>query len=107
MILQKRSLQQKTQFDSLIISIYSPRVNSGASTYAANLAASLSKETKKRTIMIHLDIILAPQPQAPKDFEVNGHEEHTFTELKQIVNDPAKLKEAQEKAQRAKSRALE
>lgn len=44
----------KSFFESTIISIYSPAKGSGSSTYAANLALSLEKETKKKVILLNI-----------------------------------------------------
>lgn len=45
---------QRSVFESTIISIYSPVVHTGSSTYAINLALSLQKETKKKVIFINI-----------------------------------------------------
>ena len=45
---------ERTVFESKIISIYSPTVRAGVSTYAINLALSLQKETKKKVILVNI-----------------------------------------------------
>jgi NTE family protein len=45
---------RKTIFESNIISIYSPVLGTGTSTYATHLALSLEKETKKKTILVNI-----------------------------------------------------
>lgn len=45
---------RKTIFESNILSIYSPVVGTGSSTYAIHLALSLEKETHKKTILINI-----------------------------------------------------
>ncbi|MCA9406113.1 MAG: patatin-like phospholipase family protein [Candidatus Omnitrophica bacterium] len=45
---------KKTIFQSTIISIYSPVTGTGSSTYAANLALSLQKETNKKIIFVSI-----------------------------------------------------
>lgn len=49
-----RASQTKSTFESKIISIYSPIKNSGASTYAINLALSLKRETRKKIVYINI-----------------------------------------------------
>jgi predicted acylesterase/phospholipase RssA/Mrp family chromosome partitioning ATPase len=41
-------------FDSKIISVYSPKTETGNSTYAMNLALSLEKETRKKVIFLSI-----------------------------------------------------
>lgn len=44
----------RSDFESTIISIYSPMMGTGSSTYAINLALSLEKETKKKVILVKI-----------------------------------------------------
>ncbi len=44
----------RSNFESTIISIYSPVQSAGSSTYAYNLALSLFKETKKKVILVKI-----------------------------------------------------
>ncbi|MBP9854140.1 MAG: cyclic nucleotide-binding domain-containing protein [Candidatus Omnitrophica bacterium] len=45
----------KTIFESTIISVYSPILATGSSTYAVNLAINLAKETKKKVMLININ----------------------------------------------------
>ncbi|MCR4337795.1 MAG: cyclic nucleotide-binding domain-containing protein, partial [Candidatus Omnitrophica bacterium] len=51
-------LPTKSIFESTIISIYSPVKGSGSSTYAANLAYHLQRETQKRVVLVRISSIL-------------------------------------------------
>lgn len=51
---RRRTAQTKLIFESTIISIYSPAKGSGSSTYAANLALSLQRETKKEVVLVNI-----------------------------------------------------
>ncbi len=50
--IRNKVTNDNTTFESTIISIYSPVVGSGSSTYAINFAMSLQRETKKRIIFV-------------------------------------------------------
>ena len=50
--IRNKVTNDNTTFESTIISIYSPVVGSGSSTYAINFAMSLQRETKKRVIYV-------------------------------------------------------
>jgi predicted acylesterase/phospholipase RssA/cellulose biosynthesis protein BcsQ len=52
--IHKSSKGTKSVFESSIISVYSPIKGTGCSTYAVNLAFSLSRETSKKVILIHI-----------------------------------------------------
>ncbi|MDP2654643.1 MAG: patatin-like phospholipase family protein [Candidatus Omnitrophota bacterium] len=52
--IHNQTVQDKAPFESKIISIYSPVKGSGCSTYAANLAFSLHRETKRKVILVHI-----------------------------------------------------
>lgn len=57
-ILSKRARQKvkgaATSGTSTVVSVYSPIQSTGSSTYAMHLALSLAKQTKKKTLFIHI-----------------------------------------------------
>lgn len=52
--IRSKRAKSKFIFESSIISIYSPVKGSGSSTYAANLALSLERETRKKVILVNI-----------------------------------------------------
>ncbi|HLF19133.1 MAG TPA: patatin-like phospholipase family protein [Candidatus Omnitrophota bacterium] len=51
---RKQVTGSKSIFESHIISVYSPVVGTGSSTYAINLALSLQRETRKKVIFVNI-----------------------------------------------------
>ncbi len=47
--------QEKNNIRSMILSVYSPIKGTGSSTYAANLALSLQRETDKKVLLVSLE----------------------------------------------------
>src|SRR5262245_17037100 len=52
--IRKNVVGEKRIFESHIISVYSPVVGTGSSTYAINLALHLQRETKKKVIFVNI-----------------------------------------------------
>lgn len=52
--LRQKDLPPKRVFESTLVSLYSPLPDSGQTTYAVNLAASLHKETGKKVVLVDL-----------------------------------------------------
>jgi len=85
----------KSVFESTVISIYSPAKGSGSSTYAANLALSLHKETGKKVVYVNIfsrqssvdKSVSAPDAAAPSW-------KKPAIELNQIAGDHEKISAA-------------
>lgn len=82
----------KAVFESTVISMYSPVKGSGSSTYAANLALSLQKETGKKVIFVNLfsGKNNAAGVSAARD-EAAPHWKTPAVNLNQIVGDHEKI----------------
>lgn len=81
--IRNQVVQQKSKVESTILSVYSPVKGSGSSTYAANLALSLKKETDKKVLLVSLE-------------SVNGHDGTVVlrsdgVHLQHIVDDQHKI----------------
>lgn len=72
---------------STILSVYSPVKGSGSSTYAANLAISLQKETSKRVLLICLQST-GNQPDLSDTHDAAPHWRNNGVNLQDIVDDP-------------------
>lgn len=69
--LKKKTLHQKTIFESSILSIFSSYSQAGKTVYALNLALSLHKEARKSVII--LDICPSGVPHSlPHKFKIDG-----------------------------------
>lgn len=82
-LIRNQVVQQKSKIESTILSVYSPVKGSGGSTYAANLALSLKKETDKKVLLVSLE-------------SVNGHDATAVLKsdgvhLHHIVDDQHKI----------------
>ncbi len=83
---------QKSIFESTIISIYSPVIGTGSSTYAMNFALSLQIETNKKVMLlnIHTAQNLDDKSESTKDKPVPKWKKPPI-ELKDIVGDHDKI----------------
>ena len=82
----------KNNFDNSIISVYSPQLGSGTSTYAVNLAFNLEKETGRNVLLIHLLSKDIQENQKAEDF---GHASPKWRapsiSLNDLHHDPDKI----------------
>jgi len=85
----------KSIFESRVISVYSPIKGTGSSTYTANLALSLQKETSKKVILVNIVSNLGDisKTSAPED-QATPFWKRDAIELNQIVEDHEKILES-------------
>jgi len=91
--IRRRNRYVKSTFESTIVTVYSPVRGSGSSTYAINLALSLTKETGKKAIFVSIesnqDIPL--KPVASQVEEASPQWKKAPTDLKEIIEDQNKI----------------
>jgi len=84
----------KSIFESTVISVYSPIKGTGSSTYAANLAISLKKETSRNVILVNIS---SSQNGDSKKYtsqdQATPHWRTEAIDLNQIVDDHEKILE--------------
>ena len=85
----------KTDFESSIISIYSPIKGSGSSTYAINLALSLQRETNKKVLFMHLTSVQNAKGLSGAEVkEAAPQWKETAVRVQDIVGDHQKILQA-------------
>lgn len=90
--IRSKRAKSKFIFESSIISIYSPVKGSGSSTYAANLALSLERETRKKVILVNISTIAETQEvQASEAGEASPQWKKAPVELGAIIDDHEKI----------------
>jgi len=74
--IRHKALHAKSIFESTITSVYCPVKGSGSSTYAANLAFSLKRETQKKVILVHLSSTLQEEKDRQSQKENSRDDVH-------------------------------
>jgi len=89
--IRSQVIQDKNKIKSTILSVYSPIKGTGSSTYAANLALSLQKETEKKVLLVCLQSMVNLSVSDPNVRDAAPHWRYNGVNLQEIVDDQQKI----------------